>query len=695
MMKTPHALKIPHTITQHDYKREDNYHWLKDENWQKFIDGDLSFNNPDIHIYLKAEEAYKNHIMQDYKDTEQKLYTEVLSRIKEDDETYPVKKGRYFYYSRLEKGKNYPILCRKYLTLDAKEDIYFDINKEASGRDLYMFGSSATNHAQTFFAYSFNLTGSLERTIKVRNTTSGNDFTWSFPNSTGSFLWIDDEHLYIVDKGDFSRGKNIYKINIHKGPNEKVLVFSKPDLYDNMYMTLAETTDRSYVHLYLDSGSSHIVYSSKKGRDKFDKFAQGDNDISFTIDHYHDEFFILTNIGNAHNFKVMKCPTSTDKWGTKNWEEFLGEKDRTCINSISFYSHFLILESKNNSKSLDEISIIDMDSGKMNTINMPDKAYILELYGDWDHNSTTVRLDYETPISPNKVLELDLNNNSLTELYVKDIPNFDTSLYILKREFATARDGEEIPITLVYKKGTKLNNNNKTLVYGYGSYGYGIQCSFSSKIFSLIDRGFIYAIAHIRGGDDKGNSWYLAGKMHKKMNTFYDFIDSCEFLIKKGYTSAGRITINGGSAGGLLVCAVTNLKPELFCSVIADVAFVDVINTISDENLPLTPPEWEEWGNPIENKKDYEYILQYSPYDNVQKKDYPHMLYNAGISDEQVTYWEPTKMVAKLREHKTDDNMLLLNMNMHAGHAGASKRYEWIEEIAFDYSFILKCFDIR
>ncbi|MDB2384484.1 glutamine--fructose-6-phosphate transaminase (isomerizing) [Endozoicomonas sp.] len=326
---------------------------------------------------------------------------------------------------------------------------------------------------------------------------------------------------------------------------------------------------------------------------------------------------------------------------------------------------------------------------------MPEAAYDLVFAGDWDHNSTTVRLHCDSPTSPDKVLALDLTTRQMTQLHIKEIPNFNPNRYIVKRELATARDGKVIPVTLVHKKDLKQDGANKALVYGYGSYGYGIPAYFSSKIFSLIDRGFVYAIAHIRGGDDKGYAWYLDGKMHHKMNTFYDFIDCCEYLIEQNYTTKQLISINGGSAGGLLMGAVTNLRPDLFGSVIADVAFVDVINTISDETLPLTPPEWEEWGNPIKSKEDFEYIQQYSPYDNVQKKAYPPMLFNSGIGDEQVTYWEPTKMVAKLRELKTDDNMLLLNMKMHAGHAGASKRYEWIEEAAFDYAFILKSFGMK
>ena len=694
-MQTPQAKKIPYVVNQHGYERIDNYHWLRDQNWQQFIAGDLTFENPAVLEHLNAENAYKDQVMQSSRDTEKKLYDEILMRIKEDDESFPVKKGDYFYYSRTEKGKDYAKLCRKHQSTQAQEQVYFDINKEAEGKELYMFGDSATNRSQTYFAYSFNLTGSLERTIKVRDLATGKDLPWEFTNSNGSFLWLDEEHLYIIDRDEHARGKNVYKVNITQGPQAKERVFSKPEQFDNMFMSLSQTTDKRYTQLYLDSGSTHVVFSSETGRDEFHPFAMGENDISFSLDHYQGEFYILTNLNNTHNFKIMKCSTAREKWPQEHWQPFLGQQQGSYLNDLSFYNNYLVLERKNNNQALDEITVIDMQSEKNQTITMPEEAYDLVFAGSWDPQETRVRLHYDSPISPDKVLELDLTTCTVTELHTKEIPNFNPENYVVKREFAKARDGELIPLTLVHKKNLPQDGSNKAFVYGYGSYGYGMSAHFSSQIFSLVDRGFVYAIAHIRGGDDKGYSWYLDGKMHRKLNTFYDFIDCCEHLIEKKYTAKRQIAINGGSAGGLLVGAVTNLRPDLFGSVIADVPFVDVINTISDASLPLTPPEWEEWGNPIESKRDFDYINQYSPYDNVQKADYPHMLFNSGIGDEQATYWEPTKMVAKLREYKTDDNMLLLNMKMHAGHAGASKRYEWIEDAAFDYAFILKSFNLN
>ncbi len=691
-LKAPVASKIDHIIKQHGTERNDPYHWLRDENWQKFIQGDLNFANPEIKSYIDAENTYKDAVMAGYKSVQKKLYDEILSRIKEDDQSCPIRKGDYYYYSREEKGKNYSILCRKYQSLDAIEEIYFDINTEAENHDLYMFSASSTNRSQTFFAYSFNLTGSMERTVRIRDLSSGEDLAWEFPDSTGSFIWDDEEHLYIVERDEASRGRDIYRINIHEGYEQRQLIFSKPDKYDSMFMSLSKTNDRNYYLLNLDSGSTHSVFVSEAGTQQFNEFALGENDVSFTLDHYQNEFYILTNESNANNFKIMKCPADHKKWGREYWQEILAEDPGLCLNSFQFYNRFLVSEKSNNQKALDEIVVRDMESGKENVISMPDEAYSLEVIGAWDHQSTKVMFDYESPVRPEQVFELDLESGQANCIYTHEVPNFDSSQYVVKREFAKARDGERVPLTIIHRKDLPLDASAKALVYGYGSYGYGMSASFSSKLYSLVDRGFVYAVAHIRGGDEKGYQWYLDGKMHKKMNTFYDFIDCCEHLVQNKYTSKGQIAINGGSAGGLLMGAVTNIRPDLFGAVVADVAFSDVITTISDASLPLTPPEWEEWGNPIESKADFEYISQYSPYDNISANNYPPMLFNSGVADEQVTYWEPAKMVAKLREKKTDSNHVLLNMNMHAGHAGASKRYEWIDEVAFDYAFIFKCF---
>ena len=690
-LKAPVAGKIPHTITAHGLSRTDEYHWLRDEHWQKIVAGDLDFHNSDILDYLKAEAAYKDHHMAASQPVQERLYGEILSRIKEDYQSWPVTKGDFFYYYREEQGLNYPILCRRHGAMTAPEEVYLDVNQEADGKDLYMFGPSVTNRANTFLAYGYNLTGSMERTIRVRNLATGLDCPWRFHNSTGSVLWLDNDHLLIVERDEQARGKHVYRVNIHQGPEHKELLFSKPDEFDAMFLSLGETTDREYVLVYLESGGSQVVYYSPRSAIDFALFAHGTNDVVFHLDHYRGDFYILTNRDGANNFQLFKAPVGD----VQQWQLLQAQSDTISLTDIHFYSHYLVIEQKNNDKALEELVVQDMNTGQQRTVTMPDEAYELDFSGDWDHNATTVRLDYSSPVMPATVLELDLATVQTKRVYTRDTPNFDPSKYVVKREYATARDGERIPVTIIHQQGLVRDGSHHAFIYGYGSYGYGMTAGFSSKLFSLVDRGFVYATAHIRGGDEKGYGWYLDGKMRHKMNTFYDFIDVTEYLVEQGYTARQRIAINGGSAGGLLMGAVTNLRPDLFGCVVADVPFVDVINTISDASLPLTPPEWEEWGNPLTSVDDYNYILSYSPYDNVQAVDYPPMLFNSGISDEQVTYWEPAKMVARLRALKTDDNLLLLNMNMHAGHAGASKRYEWIDEVAFNYAFVLRCFNIK
>jgi oligopeptidase B len=694
-MKAPIANRIPKEIIQHGQKRIDHYDWIRDVNWEKFISGDLDFANKKILEYISAENSYKDHAMQDYKSVEQELYNEVLSRIKEDDESYPQKRGNYYYYSREEKGKNYSILCRKKGDLSASEEIYFDINKEAQGEKLYSFGPAVNNEANNYYAYFYNLTGSMEKTLKVRDLETGKDLDWKVEDCTGSFQWIDDENLYFVDRGEGSRGQDIYRMNVKQGPTSKKLVFSKPEEYNDMFLWLDQTNNKEYFAVYLSSGATHVLYVSKAGTDEFSFFIKGEDDVTYSLEHHNKSFYILTNCDGANDFKVMTCDTKKDGWDRNHWNEYLAETPNECINEIQIYNDYLILVRKNNNIALNEIVVCDINSKEMNTVKMPNVAYDLSFDGAWDHKDTKVWLEFNSPINPKQTLELDLLNLNIKKLHEEIVPNFDSSKYTLKREMAKGRDGVEIPLTIVHLKDLKMNKDTKAHVYSYGSYGFGMPAFYSSSIFSLIDRGFVHCIAHIRGGDDKGFDWYLDGKMDKKLNTFYDFIDGCEYLCEQGYTSKGNIAINGGSAGGLLMGAVSNMSPDLFGAVVADVAFVDVINTISDEKLPLTPPEWEEWGNPIKSEKDFNYIMKYSPYDNIEAKNYPPTLYNSGISDEQVTYWEPTKMVAKLREYKTDDNLLLLNMKMHAGHAGASKKYEWIEEKAFNFSFILKAFNLN
>lgn len=693
MSKTPNAPKKPLEITQHQHKRVDNYAWLRDQNWKDFIKGDLNFHDKDVQTYLEHENAYTEEYMASFKGLQKEFYDEILSRVKEDDETYPIPKGDYLYYSRTIKGQNYPIFCRKKndsAKAPGQEEIYFDTNKEAEKFELYQLKGRKTNNANTCLLYGFNTTGSLEATLKLRNLNDLSEETWQIENCNGGFLWTSDEEFLYIERDEFSRGKQIYKVNKNEGPSTKKLVFTKPAKYENMFMSIELTSDEKFVIIQMQSGGTSACYTMDLKNDEIDFFIEAENDVSHDVDHWEEHFYILHNENDADHFQMDR--THQKKRTREEWETIIPESNSRYITSYSITNHKLIYEAKNTELALDQLFIFDIHSKKTQQVHFNDEVYTVSVFGAYDPFSETIRVFYESPVAPEQDIDLHLETLQLEVLHTEEVPNFDASLYTVKREFARAHDNELIPLTIITRNDFQKNGEAPAFIYGYGSYGFAYPPQFNSAVFSLADRGFSVTLAHIRGGDDKGHSWYLQGKMRNKKNTFFDFISSCEHLIENKYTKKGQIAATGGSAGGLLMGAVVNMRPDLFKAVIADVAFVDMINTISDETLPLTAPEWEEWGNPILNKEDFDYMMSYSPYDNVSAQDYPAMLFNSGISDEQVTYWEPTKMVAKLREMKTDKNILLLKVKMNAGHAGASKRYEWIEDKAFNYAFFLSQF---
>lgn len=693
MTKAPIAPKKPIEIIQHGHKRVDNYAWLRDKNWKDFIKGELNFQDKDVETYLVDENSFTEKYMASYANLQKELYDEILSRVKEDDQTYPITKGKYHYYSRTVKGQNYPLFCRKIISSSqesGQEEVYFDTNKEANKFELYQLKGRKTNNSNTCLLYGFNTTGSLEATLKLRNLNDMSEESWQIENCNGGFLWTTDEEFLYIERDEFSRGKNIYKVNKNEGPSTKKLIFSKPSEYENMFLSLDLTSDEKFVIIQMQSGGSSACFILNLQDHKIDFFIAGENDVSHDVDHWDDHFYILHNENDADHFQIDR--THQSKRERENWQNLIPESKSRYITGYSITNHKLIFEAKNTEIALDQLFVFDIHTKKAQQVHFKDEVYNVSVFGAYDPYSETIRIFYESPVAPEQDIDLHLETLELQILHTEEVPNYDATQYTVKREFARAHDNEFIPLTIICKKDFKKNGEAPAFIYGYGSYGFAYPPQFNAAIFSLVDRGFSVTLAHIRGGDEKGHLWYLQGKMRNKKNTFYDFISSCEHLIENKYTEKGKIAASGGSAGGLLMGAVVNMRPELFRAVIADVAFVDMINTISDETLPLTAPEWEEWGNPILNKEDFEYMLSYSPYDNVAMQNYPAMLFNSGISDEQVTYWEPTKMVAKLREMKTDQNILLLKVKMNAGHAGASKRYEWIEDKAFNYAFFLSQF---
>ncbi|MCB0422244.1 MAG: S9 family peptidase [Bdellovibrionales bacterium] len=693
-MQPPKAKKQPHSIQQHGQVRVDNYHWLRDENWREITAGKINFKNPEILEYLEQENAYADYMMYDTKNLQQELYDDILSHTKEDDESYPLKFGPYLYYQRTETGKDYPILCRKKIEeLEGREEVYFDVNIEAEPHDLYMMGSQSISPNHRFLAYSYNLSGSLSYTLRIRDTKTGKDFPWEVPNVEGSIIWApDSQHFYYsLRHPEVGRTYQVYQVNIAKGVESKTLVFEKPNEHADKFMGLSKSKSGEFLFINLADSKTSSTYfwnASDTSHVVPKLFTEVQEGHLYSVEHHDDLFYIHSNLNGATNFQVLTTPIgATD---VSNWITLIAESLTTYIDAIYLYRDTLVLSIQDNQKALPGFIIHDLQTQSEYPVAMPQEAYDLQFVGARDFETEELRFYYESPTQPSQTIDFNIKTRQQMVRKTKEVPKYDASLYEVHRHFVKAADGAEVPLTLSYKKGLKRDGNNKTLIIGYGSYGFSYPCYFSPKWIPLWNRGFIIAIAHIRGGSDKGYQWYLDGKMRHKKNSFTDFNRCAEFLIENDYTSSDKLAANGGSAGGLLMGAIMNMRPDLYRVIVADVAFVDVISTISDPSLPLTPPEWEEWGNPIESADDFSYIMSYSPYDNVKAQSYPTTLFISGVSDEQVTYWEPTKMVAKLRELKTDSNPLLLKMKMSSGHAGASKRYEAIEEAAFRFAFIVK-----
>ena len=687
----PVAKKIPQEIEQHQDVRIDNYSWLRDKNWKKFIEGDLNFSNPEVKKYLDDEIAYTKFHMSDTDKQQSKIYNEILSRVNETDESYPVKFKNYYYYTRDLKGENYPLYCRKRDSIDGAEEIYFNPNKEAKHRKLYNLRALSVSGNNSFLAYAINTTGSMDATIKVRNLTTGKDLDLEIPDTTGNLTWdIDDKHLFYTSRQGDPRGSLIYRINIFEGLSSKKEVFRKPENRSEMFLGVSRTRSNRFLNIALSKhGSNEILIVDLTSTERLPKLiAPLEEKVEYSLTHSGEFFYILTNEGGANDFKVLIAPVDTPE--RKNWQIFLDEIPGTYKESIYGFKNFLVLQQKENQKARTHYQIIDLRANTKKMISTTEDAYAIYFSGSREYDTKTVRYFYQSPITPTQTIDYELETGQTYVRKSKKIPTYNKDNYEVRREFATAHDGELVPLTIMYKKGLKKDNSNKIHQYAYGSYGSSMSAYFSSNKISLLDEGFVSVVAHVRGGSDKGHGWYLDGKLMNKKNTFLDFISVSEHLIENGYTAKGKIVAEGGSAGGLLVGAVANMRPDLYCAIIADVPFVDVLNTMSDPSLPLTPPEWVEWGNPIKNKSHFEYIKSYSPYENIVAQEYPAMLFNSGISDEQVTYWEPTKMVAKLRDLRTDENLLLLNMKMGSGHSGASRKHESFKEFAFKLAFAAK-----
>jgi oligopeptidase B len=686
---TPKAAKVPTTSSHHGITRVDNYAWLRADNWQEVM------RNPDvlpsdIKAYLEAENAYCKHIMADTSALQDTLFEEMKGRIKQDDSSVPSPDGPYAYYVSYVEGGQHPRFCRC-LRAGGEEKVLLDGDSLAKNNSFFQLGGLAHSPDHRLLAYSTDVKGAEFYTIYFSDTETGTLLEETIEDTTGGITWAQDNKTVFYTRVDENhRPSKVFRHVIGTPASSDVLVYEERDpgffvgvgksLSGRYIMISAHDHETSEIHLidaYKPDSEPEMVEARVAG-------------IEYEIEDQENRFLILTNADLAEDFKIMTA--GLENPAKSNWRELVPHKAGRLILSLGgFKDQFVRLERENG---LPRIVISKTLDGDEHAIDFDEEAYSLGLSAGYEYDTSTLRFTYSSMTTPAQVFDYDVVSRERVLRKTQEVPSgHEPDDYITKRIYAQAQDGEEVPVTLLYRKSTALDGSAPLLLYGYGAYGHAMPAGFSTARLSLVDRGFIYAIAHVRGGKDKGFRWYKLGRREFKINTFTDFTAAGSHLITENYTSAGRIVAQGGSAGGLLVGAVANMAPQQYGAIIAEVPFVDALNTILDETLPLTPPEWPEWGNPITDEKAYAQIAAYSPYDNVSAQDYPPLLATGGLADPRVTYWEPAKWVARLRSLKTDNNVLLLKTNMDAGHAGASGRFEHLKEIAFSYAFALKMID--
>ena len=684
----PPAIKKTQTRTIHGQTLSDDYGWLRADNWQDVLK-DPSVLPADIRAHLEAENAYADAIMAPTEELQQQLYEEMKGRIKEDDSSVPSPDGPYDYYTRVIEGEQYPLFCRKQRK-QGEEEIYLDGNKEAKGHDYHQIHAVSHSPDHKLLAWSFDTKGAGFCTLVIQKMANGTRLDSPIENTGGGVCWsADGQFLFYGKYDEHKRIRWIYRHELGTDPTKDVIIYEEPD--SGFFLSLGQTQSDRFILIHSgDHQTSEIrLLDAQNPLQEPVLVAKREAQHEYSVEHdaAHDHLIILTNSGEAEDFRIVSTPVSDP--GPENWRDLVPHQQGRLILEVTvFKNHMVRLEREN---ALPRLVITALDEGSEHAIGFDEEAYSLGMSPGYEYDTTTLRFSYSSPTTPSQTFDYDMKSRERILRKTQEVPSgHDPRDYVARRIMAPAHDGEQIPITLLYHKDTRLDGSAPLLLYGYGSYGISIPAGFSTNRLSLVDRGFVYAVAHIRGGEEKGRNWYLTGKTMTKKNTFRDFISSAEHLIAQKFTSKGQIIAQGGSAGGMLMGVVANWAPELFGGIIAEVPFVDVLNTMLDDTLPLTPPEWNEWGNPIEDRNAFDYIASYSPYDNVAAQDYPPLLVRSGISDSAVTYWEPAKWVAKLREIKTDDNILLFNLNMGAGHGGASGRFDYLKEVALVLAFALE-----
>ncbi|WP_286967445.1 S9 family peptidase [Flavobacterium sp. UBA4854] len=675
-ISAPKAKIIPKTLKKHKETRIDNYFWLNDREDSEVID------------YLNKENAYYESMTSHTQNLKDSLFEEMKGRIKEDDSSVPYFYNGYFYITRFETGQDYPIFARKKGSLSAEEEILFNCNEMAKGHAYFKLGGLSISPDNKFASFGVDIVGRRIYTIQVKNLETGEILADKIENVTGASVWANDNNtIFYVRQDEVTlRADKVFRHKLNTSSENDVLVYDETD--DTFNVSISKEKSRKYI--VIGSGSTltteYRILNSNNPDGEFAVFQPRVRGLEYSISHYEDSFYILTNKDKATNFKLMKTPE--DKTGKKNWVDLIPHREDVLLEDIEIFKNYLVVEERSNG--LNHIRIMPWNDEPDYYLPFGSETYNAYTTTNVDFDTDILRYSYQSLATPSSVIDFNMKTKTKEILKEQEVlgGKFDKNNYVEERVWATARDGVKVPISMVYRKGLEKNGKNPLLLYAYGSYGITMDTYFSSTRLSLLDRGFVYAIAHIRGGEDLGRQWYEDGKLLKKKNTFTDFIDCSKFVIDQKYTSPEHLYAEGGSAGGLLMGVIVNEAPELYNGVIAQVPFVDVITTMLDDSIPLTTGEYDEWGNP-NNKKYYDYMLSYSPYDNVKAQEYPNMYVSTGLHDSQVQYWEPAKWVAKLRDLKTNNKLLFLDTNMDAGHGGASGRFEALKDLAKEFSFLL------
>jgi len=672
----PQAKKIEKVLEIHGDKRNDPYFWLNER------------ENPEVIQYLDEENSYAEAVMKDTEDFQQLLFDEMKARYKKDDESLPYFFNEYWYIVRFEKGKEHPLFTRKFQTLENEEELLLDVNVLAEGQKFFEVGSVAVSPDNQLMSYSSDNMGRRIYAINFKNLKTGEILQDQIGNTTGKAVWANDnEHVFYIRKDESLRAFQVFLHQLGTDSSQDVLIFHEDD--DTFDVNVFKTKSLEYIFI----ASSSTISDEQR-------FIPADNvmadwqiiqsridDLEYAVEHYQDEFYIITNADDATNFKIVKTKVANP--GIENWIDVIPHREEVLLEGFEIFKNYLVLEERE--EGLLQIKIIDTNDNDFHYLPFSDPTYTAYIGLNLEFNTEKLRFGYTSLTQPSSTFEYDMKERTTKLLKQQEVlgGDFLPENYISERIWATARDGKKVPISLVYLKNTVKSAETPLLIYGYGSYGHTIDASFSNVRLSLLNRGFIYAIAHVRGGEYMGREWYEDGKMLYKKNTFFDFIDAAKFLVEENYTSEKHLYAMGGSAGGLLMGAIINYEPELFNGIVAQVPFVDVVTTMLDETIPLTTGEFDEWGNP-KDKEYYDYIKSYSPYDNIEAKNYPHILITTGLHDSQVQYWEPAKWTARLRELKTDDNLLVFKTDMTSGHGGASGRFESLKEDSLEYAFLMK-----